>query len=109
MAMRRCEPIVLIASGNEEGAPLTVGLSKSSAFPPAGDFISRSAISVISSSVATPKGTRFNSPAFSSAATKAENESKAMCGESRRWAARVKSDGEEVKRQNIEHPTSHDA
>ena len=53
MAMRLCEPSVLMATGNGETTPLTVGFSNSSALPPPGDFISRSAISVISSSVAT--------------------------------------------------------
>ena len=38
-AMRLCEPIVLIATGNGEGWPLTVGFSMSSALPPPGDFI----------------------------------------------------------------------
>ena len=53
IAMRLCDPIVLIATGNGDTTPLIVGFSMSSAFPPPGDFISRSASSVISSSVAT--------------------------------------------------------
>ena len=61
MAIRRCDPIVLIASGNGETSPLIVGFSMSNAFPPPGFFISRSAISVISSSVAKGWGKRINS------------------------------------------------
>jgi hypothetical protein len=38
---------VLMATGNGEGCPLTVGFSNN-ALPPPSDFISRSAISVIS-------------------------------------------------------------
>src|SRR5688572_27934048 len=78
IAMRFHEPMVLIATGNGDTTPLTVGFSMSSAFPPPGDFISRSASSVNSNSVATGKEMRFSSPAFSSAATKSEKESKAM-------------------------------
>ena len=65
---------------NELGAttPLTVGCSNSSALPPPGNFISRSAISVISSSVATGWEMRFSSPAASSALTKSRKESKAI-------------------------------
>ena len=58
--------LAAIASGNGETCPSTVGFSTSSALPPPGSFISRSAISVISSSVATGKGMRRNSPAWSS-------------------------------------------
>ena len=38
-----CDPMVLIATGNSETLPSTIGCSKSSALPPPGDFISRSA------------------------------------------------------------------
>ena len=69
-AMRFQDPIVLIATGNGTTCPLTVGLSINSALPPPGDFISRSASSVISSSVATGVLMRLSSPDFSNAATK---------------------------------------
>src|SRR4051794_28164700 len=52
IAMRFQEPIVLMARGNGLVAPLTVGFSINRALPPLGLFISRSANSVISSSVA---------------------------------------------------------
>src|ERR1035437_359438 len=78
IAMRRSEPSVLIASGNGEICPLTVGFSSSSAWPPPGFFIARSAISVISSSVATGWVMRRKSPAVSSRFRKARNESNAM-------------------------------
>ena len=67
MAMRLAEPIVLMATGIEETSPLTVGCSMRSALPPLGFFISRSASSVISSSVAIGSLTRISSPAFSRA------------------------------------------
>jgi hypothetical protein len=79
-AMRLCEPSVLMATGKGETTPLTVGCSKSNALPPPGCFISRSAISVISSSVATGWVMRLSSPALSSALTKSRKESKAMGG-----------------------------
>ena len=78
IAMRLREPIVLMASGNADARPLTVGFSNSSAFPPPGLFISRSAHSVISSSVATGCVMRVSSPTFSSAATNAVKEENAM-------------------------------
>ena len=68
-AMRRWEPKVLMASGKGDTWPLTVGRSISRAFPPPGDFISRSANSVISNSVATGWRMRLSSPSFSSACT----------------------------------------
>ncbi len=74
MAIRRSEPMVLIASGNADRTPSTVGCSNRSAWPPPGDFISRSAISVISNSVATGCEMRRNSPARSSLATNSEKE-----------------------------------
>jgi hypothetical protein len=73
--MRRHEPIVLIATGNGDTAPFTVGFSMSSAFPPPGAFISRSASSVISNSVAIGVAIRRNSPARSRARTNSEKES----------------------------------
>src|ERR1035441_2701221 len=78
IAMRREEPSVLMASGNGEGCPLTVGFSRNSAWPPPGFFISRSAISVISSSVATACVMRRNSPAASSRFRYSRNESNAI-------------------------------
>ena len=64
IAMRFQEPIVLIATGKGLTWPLTVGFSIKRAFPPAGAFISRSASSVISSSVATGSRMRTSSPAL---------------------------------------------
>jgi hypothetical protein len=78
MTMRLCEPSVVMATGNGETTPLMVGFSNSSALPPPGNFISRSAISVISSSVATGWEMRFSSPALSRALTKSRKESKAI-------------------------------
>ncbi len=77
--MRLREPSVLMATGIFETTPLMVGFSKSSALPPPGDFISRSAHAVISSSVATGTATRVSSPARSSADAKSEKLRKAMC------------------------------
>ena len=73
-AIRFHEPSVLIATGNGEIWPFTVGFSKRSALPPPGCFISLSANSVISSSVATGCEMRLSSPARSSAAMKSEEE-----------------------------------
>ena len=78
MAMRFQEPNVLRATGNGETWPLTVGFSKSNAFPPPADFICRSASSVISSSVATGWVIRINSPAFSRTSMNSRKESKAI-------------------------------
>src|ERR1039458_2128854 len=78
IAMRREEPSVLMASGNGETCPLMVGFSTSSACPPPGFFISRSANSVISNSVATGCVMRRNSPAVSKRLRNSRNESNAM-------------------------------
>lgn len=67
IAMRRFDPRALIATGKAETLPSIVGFSKSSALPPPGDFISRSAISVICNSVATGSLIRRSSPASSRA------------------------------------------
>ena len=80
MAIRFSEPSALIASGNGETSPSTVGLSISSALPPPGFFISRSARSVISSSVAMGSVMRISSPVESSSLMKSRNESKAIGG-----------------------------
>ena len=80
MDLRHAKPIVLMATGKGETTPLTVGFSMSSALPPPGFFISRSASSVISSSVATGCEMRFNSPAASRCRTNSPKESKAMRG-----------------------------
>ena len=87
MAMRFQEPSVLMATGNGETTPRTVGFSKSNALPPPGFFISRSAISVISNSVATGCEMRINSPAFSSNSTQSRNDSNAMLA--RRYGPRA--------------------
>ena len=67
MAIRLVEPMVLMASGMAETSPLTVGRSMRRALPPPGFFISRSASSVISSSVASGSLMRINSPTCSRA------------------------------------------
>src|SRR5438270_5885188 len=81
--MRRRDPIVLMASGNCDGFPSTVGFSKSSAFPPPGDFISRFAHSAMSRSVSTGTTTRVSSPAFSSASMNCRKEPYAIEAASR--------------------------
>jgi len=73
---------LLIASGMGEGWPLTVGCSNSSAFPPPGFFISRSAISVISNSVATGCEIRLSSPARSSVSMNSRKDENAIAAES---------------------------
>src|SRR6478736_2843403 len=78
MAIRFQEPIVLMATGKGLTRPLTVGFSIRRALPPAGDFISRSASSVISSSVATGSLIRLNSPALSKASTKSLKQENAI-------------------------------
>ena len=55
--------MVLIATGKFDSRPSMVGFSKSSAFPPPGDFISRLAHSAITRSVSTGSLMRFSSPA----------------------------------------------
>ena len=52
-AIRFSDPMVLIATGNFETWPSINGCSKSSALPPPGDFISRSAHSAMTRSVST--------------------------------------------------------
>ena len=79
-AMRRYEPSALMASGKGEICPLTVGFSTNRAWPPPGFFISRSASSVISSSLATGCVRRRSSPAASKCPRKSRNESNAMPG-----------------------------
>ena len=95
--MRRCEPNVLMATGNGETTPLTVGFSNSSALPPPGDFISRSAISVISSSVATGWEIRFSSPARSRASTNSRKDSNAMPTGYHEASSREISGGENIE------------
>ena len=75
MAMRLAEPMVLMATRCGETRPLTVGCSMSSARPPSGFFISRSANSVISNSVASGWLTRVSSPACSRASRNAAYDS----------------------------------
>ena len=60
IAIRFQEPIMFMATGKGETCPLTVGFSISNALPPPGDFIWRSASSVISSSLATACVMRVN-------------------------------------------------
>src|ERR1051325_1314345 len=77
--MRSREPIVLIATGNADSFPSISGFSKSSALPPSGDFISRSAHSAMSNSVSTGSAMRFSSPARPSASMNCPNERWAIC------------------------------
>ena len=77
-AMRFQGPSVLMASGKGDGWSLTVGCSMSNAFPPPGDFIWRSASSVISSSVAIGVEIRSSSLLLSSALRKSRKEPNAM-------------------------------
>src|SRR2546427_3758701 len=68
-AMRFSEPNRLTATGSWDGAPPgSVARVNSSAGPPPGDFMQRSAISVISLSMATGCSTRARSPPASMAA-----------------------------------------
>ncbi len=77
--MRRVEPNALISTGNADVLPEgSTGFSKSSALPPPGDFISRSASAVISSSVRTGSGMRTSSPAASSFSANSRIDAKAI-------------------------------
>src|SRR5688572_323620 len=78
MAMRFREPRVLMASGNCDGLPSTVGFSKSNAFPPSGDFISRFAHSLMTRSVSTGTEMRLSSPALSRASMNCRNDAYAI-------------------------------
>jgi hypothetical protein len=75
IAIRRLDPKVFTANGKGDTTPLIVGFSKSNAFPPSNDFISRFAHSEISSSVATGTAIRWSSPARSNASKKCEKDS----------------------------------
>ena len=77
-AIRFQDPSVLMATGKGETWPWMVGFSNRSALPPPGFFISRSAIAVISSSVATGSEMRLSSPASSRCWTQSRNDSNAM-------------------------------
>src|SRR3989442_3390016 len=67
--MRCSDPNKLIATGYRDfPPPRSAGSVKSSAGPPPGDFMQRSAISVISLSTDTGRVTRLRSPDFSIAA-----------------------------------------
>ena len=77
--MRFSEPKALISTGNAEIFPEgRSGFSISSALPPPGDFISRLASAVISSSVRTGSVMRTSSPAASSFSANSRMEEKAM-------------------------------
>src|SRR5919198_3584573 len=68
--MRRSEPNRFTATGCLDWAPpRSVGCANHNAGPPPGDFIQRSAISVISLSIETGWATRVRSPAASIART----------------------------------------
>src|SRR5256886_12223082 len=78
-AMRRSEPNRLTATGwRERPPPASVGCSNRSAGPPPGDFMQRSAISVISRFTDTGRFTRTSIPAASIAPMKARRLSSAM-------------------------------
>src|SRR5207247_1848730 len=77
--MRFSEPNKLTATGYRDLPPLRrVGCVKSSAGPPPGDFMQRSAISVISLSTDTGRVTRVRSPDLSIALTNSRRLSSAM-------------------------------
>src|SRR5690349_7108053 len=68
--MRRSDPNRLTATGYRDAPPCrSVGFVNNSAGPPPGDFMQRSAISVISLSTDTGRETRTKSPALSIALT----------------------------------------
>src|SRR5213594_318294 len=78
-AIRRSEPNRFTATGWGDGAPPTsVGCWNTSAGPPPGDFMQRSAISVISLSTETGRSTRASSPVRSIAPTNARRLSSAI-------------------------------
>src|SRR5256714_5058946 len=78
-AMRRSEPKRLTATGYRDFPPeRSVGCVNSSAGPPPGDFMQRSATSVISLSTETGCSTRVRSPALSIAATNSRRLSSAI-------------------------------
>src|SRR2546427_34250 len=78
-AVRRSEPNRLTATGwRERPPPASVGCSNRSAGPPPGDFMQRSAISVISRFTDTGWSTRTRAPAVSIAPRKARRLSSAM-------------------------------
>src|SRR6267143_4956260 len=78
-AMRRSEPNRLTATGYADvPPPRSVGCVNSSAGPPPGDFMQRSATSVISLSTETGPATRVRSPALSIAETNSRRLSSAI-------------------------------
>src|SRR5260221_5711302 len=77
--MRRSEPNKLTATGYADvPPPRSVGCVNSSAGPPPGDFMQRSATSVISLSTDTGRVTRVRSPALSIAPTNSRRLSSAI-------------------------------
>src|SRR2546425_3579912 len=77
--MRRSEPKRLTATGYSDfPPPRSVGCANSSAGPPPGDFMQRSATSVISLSTDTGRATRVRSPVLSIAATNSRRLSSAI-------------------------------
>src|SRR5882762_4645943 len=77
--MRRSEPKRLTATGYRDLPPVrSVGCVNSSAGPPPGDFMQRSATSVISLSTDTGSATRVRSPDLSIAATNSRRLSSAI-------------------------------
>src|SRR3989441_6126655 len=77
--MRRSEPKRLTATGYSDfPPPCSVGCANSSAGPPPGDFMQRSATSVISLSTDTGRATRVRSPVLSIAATNSRRLSSAI-------------------------------
>src|SRR2546425_989976 len=77
--MRRSEPKRLTATGYSDfPPPRSIGCANSSAGPPPGDFMQRSATSVISLSTDTGRATRVRSPVFSIAATNSRRLSSAI-------------------------------
>src|SRR3989449_7461034 len=77
--MRRSEPKRLTATGYRDfPPPRRVGCVNSSAGPPPGDFMQRSATSVISLSTETGRATRVRSPVLSIAVTNSRRLSSAI-------------------------------
>src|SRR5260221_14718121 len=77
--MRRSEPNKLTATGYADvPPPRSIGLVNSSAGPPPGDFMQRSATSVISLSTDTGRDTRVRTPDLSIAATNSRRLSSAI-------------------------------
>ena len=103
MLMRRIDPNRLIATGNADRVPsISTGCSNSSALPPPGCFITRSAISQSSRFMDTGCVTRTSSPACSSCAMKSVSVSVLTWkGKGARSGLRAAVDGGDAERQRV--------